>query len=173
MVRITNHGRQTSRLNSRSNQHQKNLALTGDGRNRRRAIHPSLEEFGVSREFAAIMSATHGDDADQAVEEEGSGIQFSSSQVEDFVKTLSRVEISSLKTDELKCSICKLDYGEEKANSTEPGSDSDKRLPGEGPPEHPVKLSCGHVFGNWCIKTWLLLQPASCPPCRFHFQPVE
>lgn len=119
------------------------------------------------------MSATHAGDADQADEEEGSVVQFSSSQVEDFVKTLSRVEISSLGTDELTCSICKLDYGEERGNSTEPVSDSDQRLPGEGPPEHPVKLSCGHVFGNWCIKTWLILQPASCPTCRFHFQPVE
>lgn len=136
------------------------------------AIHSSLEELGAFREFAANMSATHGGDADQAVEEEGSGVQFSSSQVEDFVNALPRVEISSLGTDDLKCSICKLEYGKERAISTEPGSDSDQGLPGEGMPEYPVKLSCGHVFGDWCIKTWLLLQPASCPTCRVHLQPV-
>lgn len=149
------------------------IAVAWARRNRRRAIHPVLEEFGAFREFAAIMSATHGGHHQADEEEEGSGIQFSPCQVEDFLQTLARVEISTLGTDDVKCSICKLEYGKGRGNTTEPASNSGQGLPGEETPEYPVKLSCGHVFGDWCIKTWLLVQPASCPICRFQFQPVR
>lgn len=141
-------------------------ALMRSNRSRRRAIHPSLDAFGAFRQFAAAMSAIYGGDFDQPVEEEGSGIQFSASQVEDFVQTLARVEIGTLGVDDLKCSICKLEYGKGRGNITEPACDSDQGLLGEEAPEHPVKLSCGHVFGDWCIKTWLVEQPASCPTCK-------
>lgn len=106
--------------------------------------------------------------------EESSGIQFSASQVDNFVRTLPRVEISILDKEEEKCSICKLEYGTMRGSttSTEPASQSDQGLPGEESPEQPVKLSCGHIFGEWCIKTWLLEQPASCPTCRLQFEPI-
>lgn len=147
-------------------------ALTRANRSRRRAIHPSLDAFGAFRQFAVAMSAIYRGDFDQLVEEEGSGIQFSASQVEDFVQTLARVEASALGVDDLTCSICKLEYGKGRGNITEPACDAEQGLLGEEMPEYPVKLSCGHVFGDWCIKTWLVEQPASCPTCRFHFQPV-
>lgn len=89
---------------------------------------------------------------DQAYFEQGTGIQFSPSQVEDFLQTLGPVEISSLRTDDTKCSICKEEYGKVRGKSTGLVLDADQRLPGEETPEYPVKLSCRHVFGDWCIK---------------------
>lgn len=83
------------------------------------------------------------------------------------------MEIGALETDDMECSICKLEYGTyrgEEISSTE--SVLDQGLPGEESTEQPVKLCCGHLFGEWCIKTWLLEQPASCPVCRFQFKPV-
>lgn len=103
--------------------------------------------------------------------EEGNRVQFSPSQVDDFIQTLPRVEISKLEKDDVECSICKLEYGTHRKNTSTEAS-LDQRLPGEEEPEKPVKLSCGHIFGEWCIKSWLLEQPASCPTCRFQFQPV-
>lgn len=129
-----------------------------------------FEEIRASEEFETTMLASDSRDLD---DEEGSGIQFSPSQVEEFLQTLSRVEISTLGTDNKKCSICKQEYGTTRGDSTKLASDSNQGLPGEEVPEHPVKLSCTHVFGEWCIKTWLLGQPASCPVCRFQFEPVR
>lgn len=109
-------------------------------------------------------------------EEEGSrGFQFTASQVADFVQTLAQVEINTLQMDEAKCSICKLEYGTRRGDTTssEPASNSDQELQGEDAPEQPVKLSCGHLFGEWCMKTWLLEQPASCPTCRLQFEPIS
>lgn len=109
---------------------------------------------------------------DQVDYEQETGIQFSLSQVEDFLQTVCPVEISSLGTDDTECSICMEEYGKERGNITGPASDAEQRLLGEETPEYPLKLSCRHVFGDWCIKTWLLKQP-SCPTCRFQFRPVR
>ena len=129
-----------------------------------------FEEIRASEEFETTMLASDSRDSN---DERGSGIQFSPSQVEEFLQTLSRVEIGTLGTDNKKCSICKQEYGTTRGGSTKLASDSNQGLPGEEVPEHPVKLSCTHVFGEWCIKTWLLGQPASCPVCRFQFEPVR
>lgn len=141
-------------------------------RSRRRAMHPSLDEFRDFRQFVAAISAIYGGDFDEPDEEEVSWMKLSYSRVEDFVKTLARVEISTLGAEDLKCSICKLEYGKGRGNIAEPASDSDQELLGEETPEDPVKLWCGHVFGDCCIKTWLVEQPGSCPTCRFQYQPV-
>lgn len=130
-----------------------------------------IEEIRASGEVrAAILASNDGYFiGDRADGEERTGIRLSPSQVEDFLQTLSPVEISSLRMDDKKCSICKEEYGTERGNSTNLASDTDQRLSGEGVPEYPVRLSCRHVFGNWCIKAWLLREPASCPTC---FVPV-
>lgn len=138
-----------------------------------RTMDLNHHESHSMRDFVAFMSVLNGGRVVQATDEEGSGIQFSPCQIEDFLQTLDRVEISTLGTDDLTCSICKLEYGKGRGNTTEPVSGSGQALPGEESPEYPVKLSCGHVFGNWCIKTWLLGRPASCPACRFQFQMVR
>lgn len=139
----------------------------------RRAIHATIP---LLESWRTLESATdwivHSDDENFNYDEDQSGIQLSPNQVDEFMQTLSRVEIGTLGTDDLSCSICKEEYGKQRGDSTEPASGSDPRLPGEEMPEQPVELSCRHVFGEWCIKTWLLEQPASCPTCRFHFKPL-
>lgn len=142
-------------------------------------IQASLESFKECRafeEYAATMLSAGSfiaDGGDEEREGESIGIQLSPDQVEDLVTTSARVEIGALESDEMECSICKLEYGTyrgEEICSIEPAFD--QGLPGEAAPEQPVKLPCGHVFGEWCIKAWLLEQPASCPTCRFQFKPV-
>lgn len=132
-----------------------------------------FQEIRASEEFETTTLASDSRDFHnlQADDEDRSGIQFSPSQVEEFLQTLSHMEISTL-ADNVTCSICKQEYGTPRGDSTEPGSGSDEALPGEEAPEYPVKLSCSHVFGEWCIKTWLLRQPATCPTCSFQFEPV-
>lgn len=132
------------------------------------------EIWAIEENTATIIDSDNGDFMeDQADDEQGAGIEFSPSQVEDFLQTLGPVETSSLGTDDKKCSICKDDYGNERGKSTGLVSDADERLPGGATPEYPVKLSCHHVFGDWCIKAGLLRQPASCPACRVQFRPVR
>lgn len=134
-----------------------------------------FREIRTSNEFEETVTAN--DDRDfhgnQENVDEGSGIQFTPSQVEEFLQTLSRVEIGTLGTDDVKCSICKQEYGKTRGDSIRLASGSDQGLEGEEAPEDAVKLPCGHVFGEWCMKTWFLGQPASCPGCRFQFEPVQ
>lgn len=82
------------------------------------------------------------------------------------MQTVSRVEMDTHGTDELACSICKEEYSKQR------GVDSYDQ-PGDDRPELPVKLFCRHIFEEWCTKTWLLQQPASCPACSFLFKPVD
>lgn len=106
-------------------------------------------------------------------EDDKSGTQFSPSQVEDFLQTSSPVGISTLEKDDQKCSICMSEYVKGKGDTNKPAMESEQGLLGEDAPENPIKLPCGHVFGEWCIKAWLLKQRASCPVCRFQFRPVR
>lgn len=93
-------------------------------------------------------------------------------QVGVFVQTLPCVAICSLGPEDLKCPICGSEYGKDRGSTTSvPASQSDQVFPGQDWREFPVRLPCGHVFGHWCIATWLRgCQPPSCPVCRFSLQ---
>lgn len=93
-------------------------------------------------------------------------------QVGVYVQTLPCVAICSLGPDDLKCSICRSEYGKDRGSTTSvPASQSDQVFPSQDWPEFPVQLPCGHVFGHWCIATWLRgCRPPSCPVCRFSLQ---
>lgn len=145
----------------------------------RTLVHASLEIFEGYRVFEeqeASILVRFGNEVYQLADdeeelEEESGVQFSPSQVDDFIQTLPRVDISTLERDEAECSICKLEYGTHRGNTGTMAA-LDQGLSGEEEAERPVKLSCGHIFGEWCIKMWLVEQPASCPTCRFQFSPI-
>lgn len=109
----------------------------------------------------------------ESEEMDASGTQSSPSQDEDFPQILSLVEISRLKTDDLRCSLCKIKYGKVKADTTDSASGVDPGFPRKEVPEYPTKLPCGHIFGTQCIKTQLLERTASCSLCGFQFHPVQ
>lgn len=97
------------------------------------------------------------------------GFPFSPSH---FLQDSHRVEIDTLEKDDQNCPICKSKYGKERRDTAKPASNSDQGLLDEEMPEYPVKLRCGHVLGNGCIKTKLLDQAASCSLCRLQFPTV-
>ena len=153
------------------------LMLNGQDANTRRWVRNSLESFESYRASMNDLRAM----GEPRTEFPGtSGIQFSPSQVEDFLQTMTRVGIRALGTDDVKCSICMQEYGTARGEQTTNRTTDQLLLDGFGvrtlaggeAPEYPVKLSCGHVYGEWCIKRWLLARPASCPTCRFPFRPV-
>lgn len=146
-------------------------ANTGFGRMHR--SHVEIRELPVLADRVVPVQTTH------------HKIQFSPEQVDEFVQSLPRMKNSSLGEEERICSICAFEYGDVRGilaapvsgkgkNIIMPYSDlvDDEGLPGEELPEAAAKLPCGHVYGDWCIKTWLLEQPATCPACRYCFQPV-
>lgn len=128
------------------------------------------EEEELFRYYEEMRETYHGE-FEISDPQDGSGIQWSPNQIEDFLQTLPHMETGTLGPDDLKCAICQSEFGKERGEGET--SDSGQALPGQESAEYPVKLPCGHVFGLWCIDTWLLnAQPASCPLCRYLFQPV-
>lgn len=96
--------------------------------------------------------------------DEGSNVTLPPNNVDHLLQTSSCLEINKLALNDLNCSICHLEYGKD---NTEPALEPNQQLPGQESAEYPIKLPCGHVFGDWCIRRWLRdAHPASCPLCR-------
>ena len=79
-------------------------------------------------------------------------------------------------SEEATCSICLQEYGTDRVKEVTTGTTEQpgisEEFHGQGIPggealEYPAKFSCGDVYGEWCIKRWLLEQPASCQNRRF------
>lgn len=91
----------------------------------------------------------------------------SSDKVDNLLETSSYIEIKTLEPNDLDCTICQSEFGKERKDSTEPALEPNQGLPGEELAEYPIKLPCGHVFGQWCIREWLRnARFPSCPVCR-------
>ena len=69
--------------------------------------------------------------------------------------TKARVDV-----EETECSICKVTF--QGFTNTHPSPEEIK--------ERPVRLTCGHIFGQLCITEWLGEQ-SSCPTCRHEVLP--
>ena len=77
------------------------------------------------------------------------------------------VALETLAIENQNCGICRVDYSPFSVN----------RHP-EDPVEQPVRLPCGHVFGQICLKEWLSPPPQGfdkkkCPTCRFRLAERE
>ncbi|KAI9803482.1 MAG: hypothetical protein M1825_001825 [Sarcosagium campestre] len=68
-----------------------------------------------------------------------------------FMESLVKLDMNDLDKDDRTCPICMERFCEPE--------------PTEGKIENPVRLPCGHVFGDICIKTWLR-EHCTCPSCR-------
>lgn len=141
----------------------------------------TVEEEAELYRFYEEMRETYHGEFEISDAQERNGVQWFPKQIEDFLQTLPRMEETGTlgpdDDDDLKCAICQSEFGKERGEGEGETSSSDSShegLSGQESAEYPVKLPCGHVFGLWCIKTWLLnAQPASCPLCRYLFQPVR
>ena len=86
---------------------------------------------------------------------------------EAWFNSLPSVEIETLDIENRICGICRVDYS----------PSSENRHP-EDPVEQPVRLPCGHVFGQLCLREWLSPAPQgshnnTCPTCRFRLSERE
>ena len=70
------------------------------------------------------------------------------------------VSNATVDAEETECSICKVTF--QGFANTQPCPEETK--------ERPVRLACGHVFGQLCITEWLGEQ-SSCPKCRHEVLP--
>lgn len=105
---------------------------------------------------------------------------FSAVEVDEFLKTVGKVDVGSLQQDAKKCDICKKYFshlpGAASYTSPTPASASDTHKPAEQSVhdeeelESPVRLACGHVYGENCLKTWIsgkgIGNLPTCPMCR-------
>lgn len=69
-----------------------------------------------------------------------------------FLEALPEIPIENLSEENKSCNICMEQF-----------TDDDDNV------EKPVSLRCGHVFGSFCIRTWVMSSNASqptCPMCR-------
>lgn len=104
--------------------------------------------------------------------------QYSHKTVDRLMYSLHRTDVSSLAEDDKLCEICFLCFDEWRwdeewqiiANNAGGHSEPFQVLI-DMMPENPVRLSCGHIFGELCLRTWLIQiirkgLPPTCPKCR-------
>lgn len=76
-----------------------------------------------------------------------------------ITQSLTSINLSELNPSDRTCAICHEAFQE---NTPQAG---DALLAAHPSPEQPVKLQCGHVFGEACITSWLT-EHENCPLCR-------
>lgn len=105
-------------------------------------------------------------------------LRFSHKKVDRFMYSLSRTDTSSLAEDDKLCEICFLCFGEwrwEDRYTVNAGDSGPFKVLVDMMPENPVRLSCGHIFGELCLRTWMMRipkGPLKCPKCRTKFSRV-
>lgn len=100
-----------------------------------------------------------------------------------FMRSLTKVGVDELTQDTNRCAICMVKFAisagpqvgtdatendevlAEQSVNTQQGVDVEQEIP-----EIPLKLACGHIFGESCIQSWISerdgrIQP-TCPICR-------
>lgn len=106
-------------------------------------------------------------------------LQFSSDEVVQFMHSLCRIDISNLAKDNKDCEICFQRLGEWRWGNEQPvnaGASKPFKVREDMMPEDPVKLPCGHYFGELCLRTWIKEEseePPTCPKCRANLRNVK
>lgn len=104
---------------------------------------------------------------------------FSREEVDQFMQSLHQIDISSLAAkhdDDKLCEICFQCYDEWRWSDDEqnPPANAGALKPfnvlEDMMPENAVRLPCGHVFGELCLRTWIMEMRSegtpTCPKCR-------
>lgn len=103
--------------------------------------------------------------------------RFSPAEADELMKTLEKLHVSSLEQDAKECDICKKEFSPllDAASSTDPILTNSTQAPNEysaddEEPENPVRLVCGHIYGENCLKRWISRSGGgdlpTCPMCR-------
>lgn len=100
-------------------------------------------------------------------------LRLSQKEVDQLIYSLNRADVSSLAEDNKLCDICFLCFGEWRWEDRRPANAGDSKpfkVQVNMMPENPVRLSCGHIFGELCLRTWMMRTPKgpplTCPNCR-------
>ena len=105
-------------------------------------------------------------------------LQFSPNEIVQFMHSLCRIDISNLAEDNKDCEICFERLGEWRWGNEHPvnaGASEPFKVLEDMMPEDPVKLPCGHYFGELCLRTWIKEiseGPPTCPKCRSNLRGV-
>lgn len=99
-------------------------------------------------------------------------LRLSRKEVDRFMYSLDRTDVSSLAKADKLCDICFLCFGEWRWEDRRPANAGDSepfKVRVNMMPENAVRLSCGHLFGELCLRTWMMRNrkgPLTCPKCR-------
>lgn len=89
--------------------------------------------------------------------------------VDVFMSGLTKIDVDELTQDNKECAICKIEYA--------PFAGLEVDTEGQVMLENPVKLACGHIFGESCLRSWIStnlrrIRP-TCPICRVAFEGIR
>lgn len=99
-------------------------------------------------------------------------LQFSPDEVVQFLHSLRRIDICNLTEDNKDCEICFQCFGKWRWGNEHPvnaGALEPFKVLEDMMPEDPVRLPCGHYFGELCLHAWIKETskgPPTCPKCR-------
>lgn len=97
-------------------------------------------------------------------------------EVDQFMYSLNQIDIGTLAEDNKLCEICFLCFDEWRWDDKRPadaGALKPFEVLNDMMPENPVRLPCGHIFGELCLRTWIMKMdegPPTCPKCRRGFK---
>lgn len=108
------------------------------------------------------------------------GIQGLADRILDLITGLPTIPLSEIHTQEQFCLLCKVPFHD---GARQPVSTADAAAtPDPDPIERPVRLACGHIFGDQCLKSWLIeqdkytgvrIRSKECPVCRQQVLPAK
>lgn len=118
-----------------------------------------------------IAPNTHQNNAEQATPPTPN-LPFSPDEVIQFMYSLHRIDICNLTEDNKDCEICFQRFDEWRWSNEHPvnaGASEPFKVLEDMMPEDPLRLPCGHYFGELCLHAWIKETSEgspTCPKCR-------